>query len=88
VARYHYTLRKILVYVQRCRHKGDTIAKVLESTPPTVTFIRDLVGLKFVSWNVVLQRLTLIQLMQGTYEFSWNLYENGKFSIDSMYRAQ
>jgi hypothetical protein len=31
--------------------------------------------------------LANIQLQNGPDEFRWNLYENGKFSIDSMYNA-
>jgi hypothetical protein len=33
------------------RHKGDTIAKVMESSPPNVTFRRALSGQRLVSWN-------------------------------------
>ena len=44
------------------RHKGDTIAKVLESFPPNVTFRRDLIGPRLQSWNILLQRLTTVQL--------------------------
>jgi hypothetical protein len=46
------------------RHKDDTIAKVLMSSPPNVSFGRDLVGPKLASWNALLQRLDLIQSMQ------------------------
>jgi hypothetical protein len=31
------------------RHKGDTIAKVLETSPPTVAFRRDLSGQRLVA---------------------------------------
>jgi hypothetical protein len=44
----HYT---ILPY------KGDTIAKVLKTSPPNVSFISDLVGPRPASWNALLQRL-------------------------------
>jgi hypothetical protein len=33
------------------------------------------------------QRLASIQLMDGKDEFQWNLYENGKFFVASMYNA-
>ena len=69
------------------RHKGDTIATVLESSPPNVTFRRDLIGSGLASWNVLLQRLAMVQLLQGTDEFRWNLHESGKFFVDSLYRA-
>jgi hypothetical protein len=68
-------------------HKGDTIAKVMETSPPNVTFRRDLSGQRLVSWNALLQRLANIQLQPGHDEFCWNLHENGKFSIASMYNA-
>jgi hypothetical protein len=29
----------------------------------------------------------MVQLTQGPDEFRWNLHENGKISVDSMYRA-
>jgi hypothetical protein len=42
------------------RHKGDTIAKILETSPPNVSFRRDLSSQRLVSWNVLLLRLTNI----------------------------
>jgi hypothetical protein len=69
------------------RHKGDTIAKVLETFPPAVAFRRDLSGQRLVAWDALLQRLANIQLQDGHDEFRWNLHENGKFSVASMYNA-
>jgi hypothetical protein len=69
------------------RHKGDTIAKVMETSPPNVTFRRDLLGQRLVSWDALLQRLAYIQLQPGHDEFCWNLHENGKFSVTSTYNA-
>jgi hypothetical protein len=60
-------------------HKGDTIAKVLESSPPNVTFGRDLSGQCLVSWNALVQCLEDVHLQEGPDEFRWNLHENGKF---------
>jgi hypothetical protein len=59
----------------------------METLPPNVTFRRDLSGQRLVSWNTLLQRLANIQLQNGPDEFRWNLHENGKFSVDSMYNA-
>jgi hypothetical protein len=42
------------------RHKGDTIAKVLETSPPNVSFTRDLSGQRLVYWNALLLRLANI----------------------------
>jgi hypothetical protein len=69
------------------RYKGDTIAKVLETSPPNVLFRRDLLGQRLVSWNALLLRLAEIHLQPGHDEFRWNLHENGKFSVGSMYNA-
>jgi hypothetical protein len=35
-------------------HKGETIAKVMEVSPPNVMFRRDLSGQRLVSWNALL----------------------------------
>jgi hypothetical protein len=51
------------------RHKDDTIAKVLETSPPNVSFRRDLSGQRLVSWNALLLRLGNIQLQPGPDEF-------------------
>jgi hypothetical protein len=69
------------------RHKGDTIATVMQCSPPNVTFRRDLFGPRLASWNSLVARLSSVQLTQGPDEFRWNLCANGKFSVDSMYRA-
>jgi hypothetical protein len=69
------------------RHKGDTIAKVMETSPPDMAFRRDLSGLRLVAWNALLHRLANIQLQNGHDEFRWNLHENCKFSHASMYNA-
>jgi hypothetical protein len=69
------------------RHNGETIATVMETSPPNMTFRRDLAGPRLVAWNELLQRLSMIQLTQGPNEFRWNLQENGKFSVNSMYKA-
>ena len=42
------------------RHKSDTIAQVMESSTPNVTFRTDLVGPRLASWNELLQRLVLV----------------------------
>jgi hypothetical protein len=69
------------------RHKGDTIANFLESNPPNVAFRRNLYGPRLVSWDNLLQRLASVQFTVGRDEFQWNLHENGKFSVASMYNA-
>jgi hypothetical protein len=51
------------------RYKGDTIAKVMETSPPNMTFRRDLSGQRLVFWNALLQRLANIQLQPVHDEF-------------------
>jgi hypothetical protein len=69
------------------RHKGDTLAHVLDSNPPNVTFRRTLFRPRQVSWDALLLRLANIQLTTGKDIFRWNLHENGKFSVASLYNA-
>jgi hypothetical protein len=69
------------------RRKSDTIAVVMATSPPDVTFRCDLIGPRLQSWNSLLQRLDSIQLSTGTDEFRWNLHPNGKFFVGSLYKA-
>ena len=69
------------------RHKSDTLARVMESNPPQVTFRRDLLGPRLASWNELLQRLASVQLQQGSDVFRWNPTKDGKFTVDSMYKV-
>ena len=69
------------------RHKSDMLATVMQSSPPTMTFRRDLVGPRLEAWNTLLGRLAMVHLSSGSDIFRWTLHENGKFSVDSMYRA-
>jgi hypothetical protein len=57
----------------------------MATSPPDVTFMRDLIGQRLVAWNALLQRLATVQLSSGPDEFRWNLLKNGEFSVDSMY---
>ena len=68
------------------RHKGDTLAKVMETFPPNVSFRRSLFGPRLASWNALLNRLDSVHLTQGPDKFRWNVTKNGKFSVDSMYK--
>jgi hypothetical protein len=68
------------------RHKDNTLAKVMESSPPNVSFRRNLIGLSHASWNALLQHLDSVHVMQGSDQFRWNLNESGKFLMDSMYK--
>jgi hypothetical protein len=69
------------------RFKSDTIAKVMATSPPAVSFRRDLLGNRLTDWNTLQQHLESIQLSLGPDEFRWNLHTNGTFSVDSLYKA-
>jgi hypothetical protein len=69
------------------RHKGDTLSHVLGPNPANVMFRRTLFGLRLVSWEALLQPLAKIQLTIGKDIFRWNLHENGKFLVVSLYNA-
>jgi hypothetical protein len=59
----------------------------METSPPSMMFRRDLSRQRLVAWNALLLRLANIHLQTGHDEFRWNLYENDKFSVASMYNA-
>jgi hypothetical protein len=51
------------------RHKSDTIAMVMESSPPNVIFRRDFSGQRLVTWNALLLRLGNVHLQTRHDEF-------------------
>jgi hypothetical protein len=69
------------------RRKSDIIALVMETSPPSVTFRRDLYVQRLNAWNALLLRLKSIQLSKGPDEFRWNLQSNEKFTVSSLYNA-
>jgi hypothetical protein len=52
-----------------------------------MTFRRNLIGTRQASWDALVLRLASIHLTQGPDELHWSLNVNGKFSVDSMYKA-
>jgi hypothetical protein len=63
------------------QHKGDTLQKVMESSPPSMTFRCDLVGPRLDAWNDLLEWLGSIQLVQGMDEFRWSLTKMEYFRL-------
>ena len=59
------------------RYKGDTLAKVLGTSPPNVSFRRTLLGPREASWNALLLRLDSVQLLDGPDELRWIPTKNG-----------
>ena len=60
---------------------------MLETSPPTVSFRKSLIGPRQTLWNDLLRRLDIVQLTQEADVFRWNLIENGTFAVGSMYNA-
>jgi hypothetical protein len=48
------TIRELYPALYNVCHEGDTIAKVMEFSPPNATFRRDLLGHRLVYWNALL----------------------------------
>jgi hypothetical protein len=69
------------------RHKDVTLQDVMETSPPSMTFRRNVVGSRLTSWNELLQKLASFQLVQGKDIFHWELNKNGILSVKSMYEA-
>lgn len=64
-----------------------TIAEVHSTSPPNLSWRRDLLGPKLVAWNNLLPRIANIELGQEPDVFCWNLTPNGQFSVKSHYQA-
>ena len=67
------------------RKKQDTVAEVLSSGTPNLSWRRDLIGSKLVMWNNLTARLTNITLNHERDDFKWNLNQAGVFTIKSHY---
>lgn len=63
------------------RHKDKTLAEVLSSNPPNISFCRALIGLKLVAWSRLLAYLELVNLNDEDGRFVLSLHRNGKFSV-------
>jgi hypothetical protein len=69
------------------RPKNISIAKVLCSSPPNLSWCRDLVGPKLAACNEVFPRIANIALHNEPDVFYWNLTRNGVFSVKPHYHA-
>jgi hypothetical protein len=70
------------------RHKGDTIATVMASSPPSLSFRKDLIVPRLAAWNALLQRFPTVQLSYGADDFCLNLNDNdvlSRFFIQNTY---
>ena len=69
------------------RRKQDTVAAVLNSTPPNVSFRRVLRGQNLNNWNRIVSSIADVQLSEDPDFFYWSLHSSGQFSVKSMYAA-
>ena len=67
------------------RKKQDTVANVLSTQIPNISWRKDLVFSKLVMWNNLVSRLSTIVLSQERDDFKWNLDRTGVFSVKSHY---
>ena len=67
------------------RKKKDTVADVLSTQIPNISWRRDLVGNKLVMWNNLVSRLSTIVLNLERDDFKWNLDQTCVFSVKSHY---
>ena len=61
------------------------VADVLSTQIPNISWRRDLIGNKLISWNNLLSRLEGIELRHERDEFRWNLDQSGVFYVKSHY---
>ena len=64
-----------------------TIAEVLTTTQPNISWRRSLFGSKLLAWNELLLRISHINLIDVDDKFRWNLGQSGHFTVKSHYHA-
>ena len=65
------------------RKKFMTIAEVLATAQPNISWRRSLIGPKLVAWNELLSRIDHINIIDDEDEFRWNLGQSGQFYVKS-----
>jgi hypothetical protein len=69
------------------RKKQDTVAEVLSTEIPNISWRRDLIGPKLVIWDNLVARLANINLTDEGDEFKWSLDPTGIFSVKTHHLA-
>jgi hypothetical protein len=64
-----YTENSIRCYTIIVCYKSNIIKKVMTTSPPDITFMRDLIRQSLVAWNALPQHLATVQLSSETDEF-------------------
>ena len=67
------------------RKKQYTVAEVLRTQAPNLSWRRDQIGNKLAMWNNLVSRLATVVLSQERDEFKWNLDQTCVFSVKSHY---
>jgi hypothetical protein len=68
------------------RRKGDSVAKVLSTTPLNISFRRALVGERLSEWLDLVALVVPVTLNENKDKFLWQLRKNGSFSTQALYR--
>jgi len=63
-----------------------TMVVVMNQVPLNISFRKALVGDKMTSWNKLVAKITNTQLSNGRDIFTWDLHNDGHFSVQSMYQ--
>jgi hypothetical protein len=61
--------------------------EVLSSSPPNLSWCKDLIGAKLVAWNALPACISNIVLTHEQDELRWNLTKNEQFLVKSHYLA-
>ena len=67
------------------RKKQDTVADVLSTQVPNLSWRRDLTGNKLMMCNNLISCLSTIDLSQEKDDFKWKFDQTGTFSVKSYY---
>jgi hypothetical protein len=65
--------------------KNRTLANILGTNPPNISWCRDLIGDNLMAWNILHSRITNIELSQEDDEFHRNPHHDGVFSVKLHY---
>lgn len=68
------------------RRKGDSVTKVLSTTPLNISFRRALVGERLSEWLDLVALVVPVTLNENKDKFLWQLRKNGSFSTQTLNR--
>jgi hypothetical protein len=69
------------------RRKNATVESILSTVPLNVSFHRFLHQNNLMLWNELVWRIIHVRLNDQVDVFLWNLHQNGKYTIHSLYLA-